>query len=183
MREERIDREICNIRLGCSYRTFLFCPFCLASFLSLLIAQLVLGERLDQEGKCLALVFFFRILNTPREFFVGSRRKLINMLRIVQNIHAETAYDGLSQVHWLRSSALFYFWPPFGGTNVLESSRIRPSYEPISCYDYVISSLRKLAAGNLNSNRNIHFWIYLVQNESSIYRGRWSDIIADNGLK
>lgn len=97
--EERIDRE--EIRDTRPYRTFLFCPLCLASFLSLLIAQLVLGERLDQEGKCLAQVFFFRILNTPREFFVGSRRKLINMLRIVQNIHAETAFDGLSQVHWL----------------------------------------------------------------------------------
>lgn len=77
-----------------TYRTFLFCPLCLASFLSLLIAQLVLGKRLDQEGKCLELVSFFRILNTPREFFVGSRRKLINMLRSVQNIHVETAHSG-----------------------------------------------------------------------------------------
>lgn len=83
-----------------AYRTFLFCPLCLASFLSLLIAQLVLGKRFDQEGKCLELMSFFRILNTPREFFVGSRRKLINMLRSVQNIHVETAYGGLSQVHW-----------------------------------------------------------------------------------
>lgn len=87
--------------VGYAYRTFLFCPLCLASFLSLLIAQLILSKRLDQEGKCLALVFFFRILNTPREFFDGSRRKLINMLRSVQNIHAETACDGLSQLHWL----------------------------------------------------------------------------------
>lgn len=83
-----------------AYRTFLFCLLCLASFLSLLIAQLVLGKRLDQEGKCLELMSFFRILNTPREFFVGSRQKLINMLRSVQNIHVETAYGGLSQVHW-----------------------------------------------------------------------------------
>lgn len=89
-----------NVKI-CAYRTFLFCPLCLASFLSLLIAQLILSERLDQEGKCLEQVFFFRILNTPREFFVESRRKLINMLRSVQNIHVETAYNGLSQVHWL----------------------------------------------------------------------------------
>ena len=91
--------DIRRVRIH-AHRTFLFCPLCLASFRSLLIAQLILSERLDQEGKCLELVVFFRILNTPREFFVENRRKLINMLRSVQNIHVETAY-GLSQVHWL----------------------------------------------------------------------------------
>lgn len=107
-----------------AYRTFLFCLLCLASFLSLLIAQLVLGKRLDQEGKCLELMSFFRILNTPREFFVGSRQKLINMLRSVQNIHVETAYGGLSQVHWpSRSSSP---WSLAVRRTCTISSRARP---------------------------------------------------------
>lgn len=117
-----------------AYRTFLFCPLCLASFLSLLVAQLVLGKRLDQEGKCLELMSFFRILNTPREFFVGSRRKLINMLRSVQNIHVETAYGGLSQVHWPSVSSLpgRQAYVPDPPTSATGDARVRPARQPIA---------------------------------------------------